>query len=73
MSLFFHPRIPLFHTAPAVPLFLYTNDSVKEIIDYIDSDPKKRPRLHDIIPTERQDYEVEVLPRDLTDEEVINH
>ena len=62
----------MFHTAPAVPLFLYTNQPVKDIAAYLKAGGNKRRGLQEVIPMERQDYEREVLPRDLTDQEVIN-
>ena len=60
----------MFHTSTAVPLLLYTNWPVQEIVKYLGENRSKRRKLEELIPTERQEYESEVLQRDLTEAEV---
>ena len=61
----------MFHTSTAMPLLLYTNWPVQEIEKYLKKKQKTRRKLEELIPTERQEYESEVLQRDLTEAEVL--
>ena len=63
-------RIPMFHTSTTVPLFLYTNWTLPEIESYLKVKPHMRRDLEEIIPRGRQEYEADILPRDLTEAEV---
>ena len=61
----------MFHTSTAMPLLLYTNWPVRDIVKYLRKENRsKRGNLEELIPTERQEYESEVLQRDLTEAEV---
>ena len=73
MYLLLPSRIPLFHTSTAMPLMLYTNLHLREICKYLKEKPNQRLKLEELIPTERQEYESEVLQRDLTEAEVLGY
>ena len=60
----------MFHTSTAMALFLYTNWPLQEIKKYLKTTPHLRRPLEELIPTGRQEYESEVLQRDLTEAEV---